>query len=459
VPVEPPAGSQWSVALQPEREAGQFIDVTLLVGNCKISAHKVAIVSHSPYIKNLLTSGLAASKEGGDTLKIVDDNIDGRAVETIVECFYSGLLSLSYSTMSNVIRTANLLAVDTVEKAACDFFVKSLEPSTACEALAFAAAHSECGEHARGLHKQCVEYAVKHFDECIVDSSFLELPCEAVAELIESDDLAVEEAAVLAAVRAWFDHDMPGRAGSLKALVPLVRWPLLPVETRLRLWDESPLQRMMRLDDEAQALGMKLLTECLSAEFAKSDAAAACPRLKWRKGTVAPVLPLACTLFDQDYYATSEDGALLTATNHPGDRAVLCGERVMNSGRSCAEVTVQHNAGTEGVLIGVGRPTLDVRTRHVDQRDDFWGVGSEEGKICHNKLYQDWEGMQGYDTGDVLRLLLDSDAGTLTVKKNGTLLGVAVTSGLTGNLCWALACHSEESSVRIKSLDPADFYL
>ena len=62
--------------------------------------------------------------------------------------------------------------------------------------------------------------------------------------------------------------------------------------------------------------------------------------------------------------------------------------------------------------------------------------------------------------GDVLRLLLDSDAGTLTVKKNGTLLGVAVTSGLTGNLCWALACYSEESSVRIiKSFDPADFYL
>jgi hypothetical protein len=35
---------------------------------------------------------------------------------------------------------------------------------------------------------------------------------------------------------------------------------------------------------------------------------------------------------------------------------------------------------------------------------------------------------------DVLRLLLDSDAGTLTVKKNGTMLGVAVTSGLTENL-------------------------
>ena len=57
----------------------------------------------------------------------------------------------------------------------------------------------------------------------------------------------------------------------------------------------------------------------------------------------------------------------------------------------------------------------------------------------------------------MLRLLLDSDAGTLTVKKNGTLLGVAVTSGLTGDLCWAVACYSSSNSVRIKVVDPAEF--
>ena len=64
----------------------------------------------------------------------------------------------------------------------------------------------------------------------------------------------------------------------------------------------------------------------------------------------------------------------------------------------------------------------------------------------------------------MLRLLLDSDAGTLTVKKNGTLLGVAVTSGLTGDLCWVVSMYvdeddedEEEAAVRIKALDPAEF--
>jgi hypothetical protein len=364
--------------------------------------------------------------------------------------------------VSSVIRTANLLGVDAAEKAACDFFVEALEPSSACEALAFAATHSACGEHARGLHERCVAYMVTHFAECSAEPSFLELPCEAVAEVIGSDDLAVKEAAVLAALRAWFDHDAVGRASSLSALLPLVRWPVLSVDARLALWDEPLLQHVMRLDDDARTLVLKLLLEC-STEFAKSAAAAACPRLKRRKGTILPVIPLAFTAFDQEQYAVSENGALLTVTGDPDYHVALCRERVMNSGQSCAEVTVVQKFD---MMIGVGRPTLDPNTEKAFETADFWGIYSQlNGKLYHSGDGKDWQGHQGYGTGDVLHLLLDSDAGTLTVKKNGTLLGVAVTSGLTGDLCWAVSCcgdaagdaGDEGNSVRIKAVDPAEF--
>ena len=198
---------------------------------------------------------------------------------------------------------------------------------------------------------------------------------------------------------------------------------------------------------------MRLLTEC-SAQFATSEAAAACPRLKRRKGTVPPVLPLGFTALSQQHYATSEDGALLTSTAIPGHRAALCRERVMNSGQSCAEVTVVRK---QNMMIGVGRPTLDPNVAEADKTADFWGLDSETGRLWHNDTAEDWQGRQPYGEGDVVRLLLDSDAGTLTVKKNGTLLGVAVTSGLTGDLCWAVACYGEGNSVRIKVVDPAEF--
>jgi hypothetical protein len=440
--------------MRPAREAGEVIDVTLLVGGCTIPTHPRVLVRHSPYLHGLLTSGLAESKQGGAELTVGDESTDGRAVEAIVDCFYSGELSLSRSTVSSVIHTANLLGVNAVEKAACDFFVESIEPSTACEALAFAAAHSECGEHARELHDRCVGYVVEHFDECSVEPSFLELPCEAVAEVIGSEDLAVEEAAVVSAVRAWFDHDAAGRQGSLKTLLLLVRWPLLAVDAQLQLSKEPLLVHMLQLDAAARAVVVELVTEC-NPHFADSEAAAACPRLKRRKGTVPPVLPLAFTAMSQQHYSTSEAGALLTSTDYPADRPVLCRERVMNSGRSCAEVTMVH-VGSE-IMIGVGRPTLDPNREDAYDTADFWGMYSHSGSIFHNGDVQHWQGQQGYGTGDVLRLLLDSDAGTLTVKKNGTLLGVAVTSGLTGDLCWAVCCDGTGNSVRIKALDPAEF--
>jgi hypothetical protein len=451
VPVE----GQWSQPMRSAREAGEFVDITLLVGDRKIPTHKLVLVSHSPYLHGLLTSGLAESSQGGDTLKVGDGGTDGRAVEAIVDCFYSGQLSLSGSTVSSVIRTANLLAVSAVEKAACDFFVESLEPSTACEALGFAAAHTACGEHARVLHERCAGYMVEHFAECCVEASFLELPSEAVAEVIGSDDLPVEEAAVVTVVRAWFDHDASARAESLAVLMPQVRWPLLPVNVQLKLSSEPLFQQTMLQEHGARTLGMELLLEC-SPHFAASDAAAACPRLKRRKGTAVPMLPLAFTALSQECYATSEDGALLTATDEPLDRPALCSERVMNSGQSCAEVTVVRKAG--GILIGVGRPTLDPNAMHAYNTADFWGVWTHNGSLFHNDdQSQNWQGMQGYGTGDVLRLLLDSDAGTLTVKKNGTLLGVAATSGLTGDLCWAVSMFKEGDSVRMKALDPAEF--
>ena len=149
------------------------------------------------------------------------------------------------------------------------------------------------------------------------------------------------------------------------------------------------------------------------------------------------------------------DGALLTATADPDHRPALCRERVMNSGQSCAEITVVKEGGE--TIIGVGRPTLDLSARNAFDTADFWGMGSALGSLYHNGESQEWQGMEGYGEGDVLRLLLDSDAGTLTVKKNGTLLGVAVTSGLTGDLCWAVTCLTAGQSVRIKALDPAEF--
>ena len=283
-------GQWWCVSLRAAREEGNLLDITLLVGGRMIPAHKVVLVGLSPYLDGLLTSGLSEPTETGREMAVGDESTDGQAVEAIVDLMYSGRLALSGSTVGIVIRTANLLQVGAVEKVACDFFVKSLEPSTACDARSFAASFAERGAHTRELHARFVGYAVEHFAECSEESSFLELPADAVAGLIGSDDLPCDEESVLAAVRAWFLKDAPARGDALKSLVPLIRWPLLTVAARLQLETEPLLLRVIKEDP---ALVVRLLVERSVVGFGDSDAAEFCPRLNWRKGAAVPVLPLA----------------------------------------------------------------------------------------------------------------------------------------------------------------------
>ena len=143
---EPPtlvdAEGKWAEFMVEQREAGEFIDITLIAGGRRIEAHKNVITSLSPYLHGLLTSGLAESAAQSQELTLED--MDGRAVEAVVDCMYSGKLALSSRSVTAVLRVANLLQVGAVEKAAGEFFVSKLEPSTAADALGFAAARVEC---------------------------------------------------------------------------------------------------------------------------------------------------------------------------------------------------------------------------------------------------------------------------------------------------------------------------
>jgi hypothetical protein len=447
--------------MQRSRQEDKFIDISLLVGERTIPAHRAVLVGLSPYLDGLLTSGLAECREGGYEVRIGDAaGLDGRAVEAVVDSFYSGELELSADTVASIICAANLLGVDAAEHAACDYFVESLEPYSACEALVFAAAYAEGGGQVRLLHGRCLDFAVEHFAECSRERSFLELPCEALAEVIQRDDLPVDEATVLAAVREWYEHDEAGRQRCLQELVRFVRWPLLlPTEARLALPQEPLLLRLINHDPlRGGALVMQLLVE-LTPQFAQSDAAASCPRLKRRKGIARPVLPLAFTALSRQHYTISEDGSSLTSTDDPIHRPVVCRERVMNSGQSCAEIKVEQTR-SGNIMIGVGRPSLDPSAEGAWWREEFWGMESGNGDLCHGYVGRNWQGgdaQEPYGEGDVFRLLLDSDAETLTVKKNGTLLGVMVTGGLAGDLCWAVSCYSEGVSMSIQAVDPADF--
>jgi hypothetical protein len=273
------------------------------------------------------------------------------------------------------------------------------------------------------------------------------LPVDELASFVESDDLASPEEDVFAAVMAWVNEHQSSRVRELDRLLPLVRFPMMA----------KPGLVMAGGLHHHGPLAFQLLLET-TKEFAESAQAAECPRLRPRQGQrlLAQASPkLAFTRVSAEHHDVSgEGGALLRAkagcVNHPA----VCAGHVMSTGRHAADFTIvsTRNSSTN---VGLARPDIDV-TPNAHMKDTFWGFYGISGNLYHAGRANPWTGQKPFGEGDVVGLLLDCDAGTLAVKKNGTLLGVAAT-GLTGELCWAAAIsvgvRPHDDTIRIAAAD------
>ena len=295
-------------------------------------------------------------------------------------------------------------------------------------------------KHAEKLDARCLEYLLAHCEECAQQPSFLELPAEALARLLASDDLAMKEGRVLAVLRAWLEHDLAGRKGSLEQLVPLVRFPLLPPDARRTLVREPLLLHLME-SASSRSLALQMVMEC-SLDLNLLDheqRQAAASRFRWR----GPGLRF--TKFGpNDEYRPIADGKGVKATNaDPEYMEAVCADYVMSCGKHCAEFTL-----TRASCVQVGLMSVSA---DLGDGTGIWYHWADTDLCLDSTL--DPEGMvhfpakEGLSEGDNVRMLLDMDAGLLTIKVNGNELGGCLKVTMRGGQCWAVAageCWDED---------------
>ena len=164
----------------------------------------------------------------------------------------------------------------------------------------------------------------------------------------------------------------------------------------------------------------------------------------------------------------TENGALATLSGMDGSWRSAASTAVMRSGRHFLQFTAVGGSPLFGVL----RPGWDVEGgADAEDVDGHCFYRTFTGKRCPGE--QAWQGMQGagcqqrtsagrrrwasHGDGrgglDRIGMLLDLDLGSMTVWKNGERLGVMVSEGLTGPLCWAasLGHGAEVCALRIDS--------
>ena len=137
------------------------------------------------------------------------------------------------------------------------------------------------------------------------------------------------------------------------------------------------------------------------------------------------------------------------------------------------------------MLFGVVRSNYDVQTG-IDAHDDSGHCFYSTGNGKRFPGWADWEGREPAKRGDRVALLLDRDAGSMTVcspkltvlrlltailalysptvlllvrqvYKNDRLLGVMEAGGLTGEYRWAVAMSHQDSCARVECLPPRHF--
>ncbi|XP_022916603.1 ring canal kelch homolog [Onthophagus taurus] len=210
-------------------------DVTLVVEDIEIPAHKMILASCSPYFYAMFTN-FEESKQDRINLQ----EIDPQALLLLVDYVYTSEVHVTEENVQVLLPAANLLQLTDVRDACCEFLQAQLHPTNCLGIRAFADLHG-CLD----LLNNAEAYIELHFPEVVECEEFLTLSHQQVSKLICSDRLTVpSEEKVFECVIAWVQHDLKKRQEHLSALMEHVRLPLMSQEYLVQRVEVEPLLKL-----------------------------------------------------------------------------------------------------------------------------------------------------------------------------------------------------------------------
>ncbi|VDK47382.1 unnamed protein product [Anisakis simplex] len=206
-------------------------DVTLVVANNRVNAHRLVLASSSNYFKAMFTSEMAESRQ--QEIQMVD--IGYSTLKTLVDFCYTGEITIADVNVQSILPAACLLQLSEIQ--VHDSFFNT----HAC----------------RDLMRIADKFAHHNFQDVAASEEFLLLPVNQLIDIISSEELNVRsEETVFAAVMAWIRYDLIKRRPLLSKVLEHVRLPLCQAKFLVSTVSEDPLvksdARCRDLVDEAK---------------------------------------------------------------------------------------------------------------------------------------------------------------------------------------------------------------
>ncbi|XP_060859404.1 kelch-like protein 2 [Metopolophium dirhodum] len=219
--------------LQSLRNSEIFCDIKLETDDHKIiTAHKVVLSAASPYFHAMFTN---FAKRNHDL--VVIRKIDYNSLLLLVNFIYTGQIVVTEENVQDLLPAANLLQLQEVKEACCDFLQSQLCPTNCIGINAMADLHS-CTK----LIRSSELYILQHFPDVFGGDEFLSLSSEQVIKLISSDKLTVpSEEKVFESVISWVKYELDSRQCILPQLMEHVRLALTSKNYLLKIVAKDPL--------------------------------------------------------------------------------------------------------------------------------------------------------------------------------------------------------------------------
>lgn len=213
--------------------SGELCDITLIVGDKKIHAHKVVLSSVSPYFKAMFTCGMSEANKDVVTIKDVDEEI----FHQLIEYIYTHRVLIQLDNVQSLLQCANILQLDSVVTACCNFIYSHLNISNCLSVRNFL--------EANGCSKVVckVDAFIKlHYVEIIKSPEFLDISFSHFKQLLSGSNLNVpNEEVVFKSVIKWIHHSSTERHNHIGSLMTYVRLPMLPVLSLISMVEKEAL--------------------------------------------------------------------------------------------------------------------------------------------------------------------------------------------------------------------------
>uniref|UniRef100_A0A0P6G7V8 BTB/POZ domain-containing protein n=1 Tax=Daphnia magna TaxID=35525 RepID=A0A0P6G7V8_9CRUS len=211
-----------------------YQDITLIVENHRIPAHKIILASRSEYFRALLFGGLLESQKSEIELK----GISAAAFHVLLKYVYTGYVSLSSmkeELVKDLLGLAHQYAFPELEQSVSDYLKSILSQTNMCLVYDVANLYQ-----LRALMEACRQYADKHATDILQSEAFLQLSPGTLCDLLQRDSFCVTEIEIFRAVLRWWHHNSyddcvvkEDTTNELNSVLKSVRLPLIPLSELL----------------------------------------------------------------------------------------------------------------------------------------------------------------------------------------------------------------------------------